>query len=368
MHTTLYLDVPTIGITGSFGKTTTKEITAALLSVKYDIFKSKRNYNTVRSTRRHVKKITDEHEAVVLEMTMGNKETGKNQCTLIQPNIGVITSVGHAHFENFTSIHETVSSKSEMMKYMDPKGTLYLNDDDEYSQLIDTKYFTGNIIKCGITESADYRATDLKFNNGGMEFHVELNSVNEYMFLPILGEHNVVNALFGIAIADKLGLTPEEIRKGLSTVKVQRGRLTLDQLEGNRSLLDDSGNANPAAMIAGLKVLNTYLDSPKKIALLGDMAELGSYTREGHEKVGKALSDFNLDKVYLYGESSKYILEKAIATGFDEDRLFHYTDMNALIEEIITNFEEDTALMLKASKSTNFRKVVKRLLAEYERV
>src|SRR5699024_2601348 len=196
----------------------------------------------------------------------------------------------------------------------------------------------------------------------------KLNGVDEYMFLPILGEHNVVNALFGIAIADKLGLTPNEIRQGLSTVKVQRGRLTLDELEGKRSLLDDSGNANPAAMIAGLKVLNTYLDSPKKIALLGDMAELGSYTREGHEKVGKALIELDLDKVYLYGESSRYIMQKAKDAGFDEDRLFHYTDMDALIEELITNFEENTALMLKASKSTNFKKVVKRLLAEYERV
>src|SRR5699024_12688083 len=171
-----------------------------------------------------------------------------------------------AAVEMFTSIYEMILLNAEMIKNMNPEGTLYLNDDDEYSQLIDTRYFTGTIIKCGITESADYRATDIKFNQGGMEFHVELNGVSEYMYLPILSEHNVVNSLFGIAIADKLGLTPEEIRYGLSTVKVQRGRLTLDQLEGNRSLLDDSGNANPAAMIAGLKVLNTYLDSPKKIA------------------------------------------------------------------------------------------------------
>lgn len=98
------------------------------------------------------------------------------------------------------------------------------------------------------------------------------------------------------------------------------------------------------------------------------MAELGSYTQEGHEKVGRALNDLNLDKVYLYGESSRYILQKAKDTGFDEEKLFHYTDMDALIEEVIANFEEDTALMLKASKSTNFIKVVKRLLAEYERV
>lgn len=365
MNTTLYLDVPTIGITGSFGKTTTKEITAALLSVKYDIFKSRRNFNTVRSTRRHVKQITDEHEAVVMEMTMGNKETGKNQCTLIQPNIGVITAVGHAHFENFTSIHETVLSKSEMMKYMDPNGTLYLNYDDEYSQLIDTKYFTGNIVQCGVSEGADYRATDIKFNQGGMEFYVRLNGVSEYMFSPILGEHNVINALFGIAIADKLGLTADEIREGLNTVKVQRGRLTLDRLEGNRSLLDDSGNANPVAMIAGLKVLNDYLESPRKVALLGDMAELGSYTREGHEKVGKALTDFNFDKVYLYGENSRWILYKAIETGFPEEKLIHFYDMELLIEEVTKNFEKDTALMLKASKSTKFQKVAKHLLAEY---
>src|SRR5699024_12547812 len=111
-----------------------------------------------------------------------------------------------------------------MMKYNNPEGTLYLNDDDEDSQLIDTRYFTGTIIKCGITESADYRATDIKFNQGGMEFHVELNGVSEYMFLPILGEHNVVNSLFGIAIADILGFTTVEIRYCVQIVIVQRER------------------------------------------------------------------------------------------------------------------------------------------------
>lgn len=368
MQRTLYLDVPTIGITGSFGKTTTKEITAALLSVKHDIFKSKRNYNTVKSTQRHIQQITDEHEVVVMEMTMGDKENGRDQCRLIQPNIGVITSVGHAHFGNFGSIHDIVQSKSEMMKYMDPNGTLYMSYDDEYSQLIDTSYFTGEIIKVGVSKGADYRATDIRFNQSGMEFYVELNGKDEYMFMPILGEHNVANALFGIAIADKLGLTADEIRKGLNAVKVQRGRLTLDQLEGNRQLLDDSGNANPVAMIAGLKVLNDYLDSPRKIALLGDMAELGSYAQEGHEKVGKALNDFNLDKVYLYGESSKWILKKAKETGFPEEKLHHFGDKASLTEAIDQIFAPDTALMVKASKSTGFGKVVKSILSKYEGV
>lgn len=367
MDTTLYLNRPTIGITGSFGKTTAKEVTAAILSVKYNTLKSNRNRNLVRSTKKLVKKIKNEHETIVIEMTMWDKNTGKQQCSVIQPNIGVITSVGHAHFHNFSSIHGTVSAKSEMMKYMDPEGTLYLNYDDEYSPLIDTTHFTGEVIRVGVSSGADFRATDIRSNNGGMEFNVELNGVKEPMFLPLLGEHNVINALFGIAIAHNMNLSTEKIRKGLNNVSMIRGRLTLDYLEENRTLVDDSGNANPKAMITGLQVFNDYVESPKKIALLGDMAELGSYEKEGHEKVGKALNDFNLDAVYLYGESSRWIMEQALETGFPEEKLHHFNDMDVLIDEIEKNFERNTALMLKASKSTGFKKIVKSILSKYEK-
>ncbi|SOC41197.1 UDP-N-acetylmuramoyl-tripeptide--D-alanyl-D-alanine ligase [Salinicoccus kekensis] len=367
MEKTLYLDRPTVAITGSFGKTTAKEITASILSVKYDIYKSN-NSNTINAVRKHVKRITDKHEAIVLEMAMNIKGTGKTKCTMIQPNIGVITSVGHAHFKHFNSIYEIVKSKSEMMKYMDPKGTLYLNFDDEYSQFIDTQYFTGDIVKCGVSSGADYRATDIRFNNDGMEFFVKLKGVKERMFVPVLGEHNVINALFGIAIADKFNFSADEIRKGLENVEVQKGRLALEHLEGNRKLLDDSHNANPASMIAGLKVLNNYIDGDKKIALLGDMAELGSFNREGHEKVGTALKKFEFDKVYLYGQSSKYILNKAVEVGFSENKLFHFDNIDHLIEEIVKEFEENTTLMVKASHATNFSKVVEKILDIYKRV
>ncbi|RHW35510.1 UDP-N-acetylmuramoyl-tripeptide--D-alanyl-D-alanine ligase [Oceanobacillus profundus] len=365
MQTTLYLNIPTIGITGSFGKTTVKEITAAILSVKYETYKSPKNFNLVDQTKKHVKNINDEHEVVVIEMAMSKKNRGKRQCTVIQPNIGVITAVGHAHFERFSSIKDVALSKSEMMKYMKPEGTLYLSNDDENSKLVDTQYFPGEIIKVGLSEGSDYRATNIRFNKKGMEFEVVLNGKSEAMFVPLLGEHSVVNSLFAIGIADKLGLTPDEIREGLGRVELPRGRLTLDYLEGNRTLIDDSYNANPVSMVSGLKVLNEYIDSPNKIALLGDMAEMGSYTREGHEKVGKSLIDFTLDKVFLYGDSSKWILKKAEETGFPKEKLFHFDDIESLIEEIEKSYSADTALLVKASRATKLDQVVKHLLSKY---
>lgn len=366
MQTTRYLNIPTIGITGSFGKTTVKEITAEVLSVKYETYKSPKNFNMVDQTKKHVKDINNTHEAVVIEMAMSKKGRGRRQCTVIQPNIGVITAVGHAHFERFSSINNVALSKSEMMKYMDPKGTLYLNNDDENSKLINTNYFTGKIITIGLAEGADYRATNIRFNKKGMEFEVMLNGHNEPMFVPLLGEHSVLNSLFAIAIANKLGLTPEEIREGLGRVELPRGRLTLDYLEGNRTLIDDSYNANPVSMVSGLKVLNEYIDSPNKIALLGDMAEMGSYTQEGHEKVGKSLIDFNLDNVFLYGNSSKWILQKAVETGYPKEKLFHFNDLESLISEIEKSFSTDTALFVKASRATKLDQVVKHLMSKYK--
>ncbi|MFC4025031.1 UDP-N-acetylmuramoyl-tripeptide--D-alanyl-D-alanine ligase [Oceanobacillus longus] len=365
MEKTLYLSIPTIGVTGSFGKTTVKEITAKILSVKYETFKSSKNFNLVGATKNHIKKINDSHEAVVIEMAMSKKGRGKGHCTVIQPNIGVITAVGHAHFERFSSINDVALSKSEMMRYMKPEGTLYLSNDDENSKLIDTQYFPGEIIKVGLSEGSDYRATNIRFNKKGMEFEVVLNGKSEAMFVPLLGEHSVVNSLFAIGIADKLGLTPDEIREGLGSVELPRGRLTLDYLEGNRTIIDDSYNANPVSMVSGLKVLNKYINSPKKIALLGDMVEMGSYTQEGHGKVGKSLIDFNLDKVFLYGDSSKWILKEAEETGFPKEKLFHFSDMDQLIEEVEKSFTSDTALLIKASRATKLDLVVKHLLSKF---
>lgn len=365
MQKTIYLDIPTIGVTGSYGKTTVKEILAEVLSVKYNTFKSYKNLNLVGATKKHVTKITKDHEAVVIEMAMSKKGRGKGHCTVIQPNIGIITAVGHAHFERFSSIEDVALSKSEMMKYMDQKGTLYLSHDDENSQLINTKYFPGKIITVGLSEGADYRATNIRFNKKGMTFQVELNGNNESMFVPLLGEHNVVNSLFAISVASNIGLNPEEIREGLSRVKVPRGRLTLDHLEGSRVLIDDSYNANPVSMVSGLKVLDKYIDSKKKIALLGDMAEMGSYTQEGHSKVGKSIIDFSLDKVFLFGNNSKWILKSAAEAGFPDRNLYHFNNMDSLLEELEKHYNEDTALLVKASRATKLDTVVKHFLSKY---
>ena len=368
MKPTMYLDIPTIGVTGSFGKTTVKEITASILATKYNTYKSPKNFNLPNKTREHVEDITDKHEAVVIEMAMSKKGRGKKQCTVIQPSIGVITAIGHAHFERFSSIEDVAKSKSEMMKYMKQDGILLLNNDDDNSKLINTKYFPGKIIKVGRTAGSDYVASNISYNRDGMTFDVKLNGKSESMFINLLGEHSVINSLFGIAIADQLDVTADQIREGLKEVNLPRGRLTVDNFEGNRTLVDDSYNANPASMISGLNVLNDFVSSKRKSALLGDMVEMGNYTKEGHEKVGSSLVNYNLDQVYLFGESSKYIREKAIEVGFPKEKLIHYDDIEQLINAINEAFSEDTALLVKASRATNLKRVVDFLLKNYKSI
>lgn len=201
-----------------------------------------------------------------------------------------------------------------------------------------------------------------------MTFDVKLNGKSESMFINLLGEHSVINSLFGIAIADQLDVTADQIREGLKEVNLPRGRLTVDNFEGNRTLVDDSYNANPASMISGLNVLNDFVSSKRKIALLGDMVEMGNYTKEGHEKVGSSLVNYNLDQVYLFGESSKYIREKAIEVGFPKEKLIHYDDIEQLINAINEAFSEDTALLVKASRATNLKRVVDFLLKNYKSI
>ena len=354
---TLYLDIPIIGVTGSFGKTSVKELVYSVLNEEFKTYKTPRSYNMVNTTKQFAS-VADEYEAAVLEMAMSKKNWGRKHCTVVQPNFGVITAVGHAHFKNFKSLEDVATSKSELVKYMKQDGTLLLNIDDENIDLINTNYFPGQIITVGTSKQSMYQGTNIKFDGNGMVFNVLLNNKLEEMFVPLLGKHNVINSLFAIAIADQLGFRLESIKEGLKNVELPRGRLTLKHLENNRLIIDDSFNATPKTMEVALEIFDKYIESKNKIVLFGDIAQLGKYSQEGHEKVGKTLAKYNFDKIFLYGQNSTFIMKRAIERGIDKEKIYHFLNKRELIEKLEEEFKQDSSLLVKASGATKLNHVV----------
>ena len=354
-----------IAVTGSTGKTTTKEIIAAILQTRWNILKSKDNGNDAWFMTEYIKQINETHQAVVLEYAMTFAGEITKSCRVIQPNISIITNVGSAHIGNFSaSVLELAAAKSELIAEMKNSGVLLLNGDDRNSDLLNIQPFKGKIIKVSILESSNYQAFDIIHNEQGINFKVILANKAEEFYIDLLGKHNVYNALFGIAIADYLGFTPSEIRRGLKCFKRVYRRLYLYSLPGNNKLIDDSFNADPESINAAIDVLSE-MGVGKKIAILGVLVEQQG-NHKGFTAIAKKLANSNIDYLYTVGcegyeDNAKLIGEEAINYGFPSHKIQYCPTLNILFHEIGKKEATDTTFLVKggmALKSVNYFRVL----------
>lgn len=360
--------VPTIAITGSAGKTTTKEMISSILETKWKIFRSEGNRNFARSTKKHVKMIKPWHQGVVLEFGMGKENTGKMHCSYIQPNIGIVTNVGSAHFGVFgNDIKLTAKAKSELIQYMKPDGILFINQDDENSKLLKTKDFKGKIFTVGIQHKSDYQAVNVKYVDQGMAFQVELDKKMEDFYIPVFGYHNVTNALFAIGVCHHLNFSPTEIRLGLERYQVPVRRLNWYELPGKLLVIDDSYSANPEAVKAAIDVLAEVGKNKKKIVILGSMLELGEYSNEGHRTVGKYLAQRKVDKILTFGKEARWIGKGAIEAEFPVKDIFLFVNRDKMHLQLKKLIEPDTAILIKGSKLMEMNKTLEYLIKNHSK-
>ncbi|WP_224726350.1 UDP-N-acetylmuramoyl-tripeptide--D-alanyl-D-alanine ligase [Paenibacillus vietnamensis] len=349
---------PIIAVTGSAGKTTTKEMIAAVLRRRWSILKSAHNNNAPSATRRHAKLIRSYHRAAVLEYGMQFYNNIKWHCQHLQPTIGVITNVGRAHVGNFGGRIEGVAkAKSELIRYMKPSGTLLLNADDPNSKLLHTKGFKGKIIRVGMRSHADYRAFDVKYASGGMSFKVMLNGKAHGFYIPVFGRHNILNALFAIAISHRFGFTPQEMQAGLRSYARPNRRLKVHRLRRNIRLIDDSFSSNPDAAKAALDVLASVGAGPK-IAVLGSMMELGRYTVKGHREVGRYAAGKKLSRLYTLGGAGRHIAAGAREAGFPAGRIYSYAGKPQLQRALSRTLESGATILIKGSHGLGMSSMV----------
>jgi len=362
----LILNMPVIAITGSAGKTTTKEMIASIISQKWNILKTYGNANAPRHTALYAKKVTSKHKALVLEYGMSKHGEIRRSCQIIQPNIGIITNVGTAHIGNFNGdIKGIANTKSDLIRNMMKTGLLVLNGDDVNSKMLDIKRFKGKILRVSQNNPTDFKAENVKYEKGGMSFETKVKGVNHQFFIPAYGKHNIYNALFAIAVTSTLGFKPSEIKKGLKSYYKPRSRLSIYSLGKGILIIDDTFSANPNAVKAALDVTN-YLSKGRKIAVLGTMLEMGKYKVKGHMDVGRYISRKKIDMLYTYGNDAKYIAKGAIEEGYPKERIKNFTDERKLINSLIKELKPNSTILLKASHGMNLKRVVKYLLNYYK--
>lgn len=349
---------PIIAITGSAGKTTTKAFLSSILSKKWNVFESKDYWNTTEHTKKHAAEINSLHQAVVLEYGMAYPGVITEHCRIIQPNMSIVTNVGLAHVGNFNGDPRGVAkAKSELIHGMDQYGVLCLNKDNDNSRFLETQNFKGKKITIGIQKPADYRAYDVQYTEHGMSFKMKLHNEEIELFIPIFGEHHVYNALSAIAIADQLGFTPMEIKTGLLFKKPPR-RLTIYNCKDNITLIDDTVHSHPEGVRAAIDVLMN-LAKHRKIAIIGQMRELGDIREREYRKLGDYIQQQGIDLLITYGFRTEEIGAQAKRRGMAADKIHHFTDREKLHALLMNLISKDDTILIKGASKTNMFETVK---------
>lgn len=372
------LDIKVVGITGSVGKTSTKEMIASVLAQKYNVLKTEGNLNNEIGLPLTIFKIREEHQVAVLEMGISEFGEMDRLATMAYPDICVITNIGLCHLENLITRDGILKAKTESFAHLTPDGIAVLNGDDD--KLCEKKIVNGKpAVFYGIEKEAKTAATEegtktlaekviyatdveaVGLTGTKAVIHYPDKKTGEEVTMeveiPIAGEHNVYNALAAVSVARELGLNSEEMKRGIEAVQTIGGRSNLIHKNGV-TIIDDCYNANPVSMKASIDVLSKA--PGRKIAVLGDMGELGAEEKQLHRMVGEHFAGKGIDILYCAGTLSKEIAE-AVQECSSETKVHYYGEKAALIQDLLKEAKSGDTILVKASHFMEFPEIVKEL-------
>lgn len=348
-----------IGITGSAGKTTTTEMVASILKYRAPMVKTHRNLNTFSFLPTYLTRLTGKEKLLLLEMGMKSLNNIRKQCQIVRPEIGAVTNVGEAHAGSLGGLHLIVKAKQEMVDGVRKNGTLILNADDPRSRKLKTNRFQGKILTFGIRNPAHIRGKTSVTPETGWSLTPCFRDASSPSG-SLSSAHNVYNAPTAIGVAWAYGATIPEIQKGLATFKAPKMRLEFIRTKSGRILINDAWNANPTALKAGLDVLKNVSGSRPKIAVLGDMLELGEYSHQAHMQSGKYAARLGLTQLITLGKRGAIIAQSAIANGMSRKRVLICKDFRQALHHLAKT-PKNAVIYFKASRSLHFEKLVKQL-------
>jgi len=342
-----------VGVTGSNGKTTVKELIKACLQQQGPTFATRGNFNNDIGMPLMLVRIQPKHRFAVLEMGANHAGEIAYLSSLAKPAIAVITNAAAAHLEGFGSIEGVAQAKGEILQGLGRDGISVLNADDDYFSYWASQVGDGQVVSFGLGAGPDVRAVDIETGVDGSRFKLQLPGAEQVIALPLIGTHNVRNACAAAAVAHVCGVAPGEIRTALESVVPVSGRLQPLRGRNGATLFDDTYNANPLSVVAAAEFLASLQGD--NWLVLGDMKELGDDAAGMHRAVGEAARDCGIDRLFVIGELSRNSVE-----GFGEHGSW-YGSADALIDDLSTALSSSVNVLVKGSRSMRMEIIVEAL-------
>ncbi len=354
--------VPVVAITGSAGKTTTKEMATGIMGIRKNTLGTRGNFNNLVGLPLTLFRFNEGHEAAVLELGTNRRGEIARLTRIAAPDVGIITNIGAAHLEGFKSLEMIREEKSDLFRNMAPNGIAVMNRDGEEWSFLE-KVWQGKRVTFGINNDADVAAEGITImGNAGMRFVLKIGDAREEIALQAVGEHNVYNALAAAAASTALDFGHADICRALSAFRPVPGRMEIHRLKNGAFLIDDTYNANPASLREAVKTLRELKGSNESTVIVGDMLELGDRSEELHEESGMFMADAGVSAIFLKGAFARATAAGAVKKGIAPDRLFfpeNPGDVSSLLE---TRLKKGDWILVKGSRGMHMETVVKEIL------
>jgi UDP-N-acetylmuramoyl-tripeptide--D-alanyl-D-alanine ligase len=358
--------LPVVAITGSSGKTTTKEMLAAIVSRSRKILATEGNLNNLIGLPQTMLRLREEHELAVVELGTNRPGEIERLAAIAAPTIGLITNIGPAHLEGLGSIEAIREEKGALFQVMNGQGTAIINRDDNAVGILDGRW-RGNRITFGLKSGADITARRVETAGPeGICFNLVIDGIGVPIHLAAPGEHNILNALAAGAAAWALGFDREAIAAGLTAFCPVPGRMEIRRLGNGAFLILDTYNANPDSMRESLKTLQDLRREGRAAVILGDMLELGPQAQELHEEVGGLLVKTGVDRVFLKGALSRSTAAGAIKNGFPREGIVFFDHPDEVISPLLPSLKKDDWLLIKGSRMMKMEVVADSIISTFD--
>ena len=351
-------NIPVIAVTGSVGKTSTKDIITSVVSVKYNTLKTEGNLNNHIGLPLTILRLKEE-EAMVIEMGMNNLGEISLLTDITRPTIAVITNVGTAHIGNLGSRENILKAKLEILEALVPDGRVIINNDNDLLNKWNKENNKYKVVTFGIENTSDLTAYDINILQNKSTYSVNINNIKQTIEMPIPSTPFIYNSLCALCISNELDIPIEKAKDGIRTFELSKNRMEVEEV-GEVTIINDCYNANYDSMKTGLEFL-TNIQGKRKIAILGDMLELGEYSKELHRKVGEEVANNKIDILIAIGKESKNIAQAAREFGMNEENIYEYNSNIDGISKINNIKKPKDVILVKASNGMNFKEIIEKI-------
>lgn len=353
-------DVPVVAITGSVGKTSTKDIVANVVSQKYHTLKTVGNNNNNIGLPFTILNAPTDIEAMVLEMGMNHFGEIHLLSEIAKPNICVITNIGTSHIGNLGSRENILKAKLEILDGAKEPYIVINNDNDLLHKWYEESKNTYKIKTYGIYQESDIQAKSMDMKEDESSYTISLMGKEEKMRVPVGGEHFILNSLCAIAVGELLHIEIEDIKKGIESFQLTKNRMEVTECKNGIKIINDAYNSSVESVKASLAYMK-HINANRRIAVLGDILETGEFAKELHESIGKIVRENAVDILICSGENAKYIVESAKKQGFDEKHIYYFEDKEEIVDVLKKIIEPNDVILFKASNGMRFFEIAEKV-------